>query len=301
MPDLDLNLLVVLDVLLEERHVTRAAARLGTTQSTLSSALARLREALGDPLLVRTARGMIPTPRAMEMQPVLRAALDNLSRALDGQDTFDPSSSRRTFVIAATDYPQFVLAGPLMMRLRQEAPGVSLEIRPIHRRFPWESLGTGDLDLVLAGGAAAPAGLQSRRLFQDDLVCLLREDHPALQAPWNLEAYLDLPHVEAQPVEGITLVDGLLADLGRSRTISLRLPEFLVAPFVVMDTDLCFTLARRIADPLLSRHPLAIRPFPLETQPLSVRAYWHPRVHDDPGHRWLRRHLNRVSGPESTS
>lgn len=295
--DLDLNLLLILDVLLEERHVTRAAERLGTSQSTLSSALARLREALADPLLVRTARGMLPTPRAIELQPALRAALEGLTRALEGRPAFDPATSQQAFVIAATDYPQFVLAGPLMARLRRSAPGISLDIRSISGRFPWEMLLAGECDLVLAGQAQAPAGLQSRLLFRDDLVCLLRKDHSALSRPFDLEAYLALAHLEAHPLEGPTLVDTLLAKQGRERTIRLRLPQFLVAPFVVMGTDLCFTLARRIAEPMVAHHPLALRPFPLAAPGVTVRAYWHRRMQEDPAHRWLRDQLARAATP----
>ncbi|MFZ1613196.1 MAG: LysR family transcriptional regulator [Holophaga sp.] len=292
--DLDLNLLVVLDVLLQERHVTRAAARLGTTQSTLSSSLGRLRVFLNDPLLVRTARGMMPTPRALALQPALRAALEGLSRAMDGHDTFDPATSRRAFVIAATDYPQFVLAGPLMAGLRREAPGVSVDIRPISRRFPWEDLATGELDLIVAGQTQAPSGLQSRLLFRDELVCLLRRGHPALIAPFDLESYLSLAHLEAHPVEGPTLADTLLARQGCARNICLHLPQFLIAPFVIMTTDLCFTVARRIAEPFVAAHPVALCSFPLEAPVVSVRTFWHPRMRDDPAHRWLREQLNQA-------
>ena len=294
--DLDLNLLLVLDVLLQERHVTRAAVRLGTSQSTLSSALARLRHHLDDPLLVRSAQGMLPTPRALALQPALRQALDQLGQALAGAEPFLAAQSRRCFVIAATDYPQFILAGPLLAALGREAPGVSLDIRPISRRFPWEDMAEGELDLVLAGRTAAPTGLQSRLLFKDELVCLLRRGHPALERPFDLDAYLALAHVEAHPIEGPTLADALLARHGIQRRVALRLPQFLIAPFVVMATELCFTLARRIAEPFVAAHPLELRPFPLAAPPVGVRAYWHQRMQDDPGHRWLRAQLSRAAG-----
>src|SRR5262245_27632740 len=121
----DLNLLVVLDVLLAESNVTRAASRLGLSQPAVSNALARLRHALGDPLLVRTPQGMAPTPRAQTLQAPLRDALARMGLALTGDDTFDPRTARRTFVLAATDYVQFVLLGPLVRRVHREAPGVT--------------------------------------------------------------------------------------------------------------------------------------------------------------------------------
>ena len=295
-PDIDLNLLVVLDALLQERSVTRAAERLGTTQSTLSTALGRLRKVLGDPILVRAPGGMTPTPRALALEGPLRESLAGLNRILQAPQTFDPLHTTRTFTIAATDYTQFVVIGPLLRRLQQEAPRLRLEVAPLEGHFPWEKLAEGEVDLVLAGATRAPEGLQSRALFRDEAVCVVRKDHPALTAPFSLASYLALSHVEVHSVGGITLAEQALARLDKQRHLSLIVPQFMVAPFLVLQTELCFTLARRLAEPLAAWMPLEMLPLPFETPPIAVRAYWHRRAQDDPAHRWLRAQISLAAG-----
>ena len=286
--DIDLNLLVVLDALLAARSVTRAAERLGTTQSTLSTALGRLRKALGDPILVRAGGGMVPTPRALALAGPLRESLAGLNRLLHPPERFSPDQSSRTLTIAATDYTQFVVIAPLLRRLQTQAPRIRLEVIPLDGHFPWEKLAGGEVDLILAGMAHAPEGLQSRGLFRDEAVCVLRKEHPALEAPFTRAAYLSLSHVEVHTVGGITLAEKALAQLGLKRHLSLIVPQFMVAPYILLQTDLCFTLARRITDPLARLLPLVVLPLPFETPPIAVRAYWHRRMQDDPAHRWLR-------------
>lgn len=287
LPDIDLNLLVVLDTLLKERNVTQAAISLGTTQSTLSSALARLRKVIGDPLFVRAPRGITPTPRALAIEKPLHETLAKLLDVLQPVE-FDPSASNRIFVFAATDYLQFVMAGPLMRRIQELAPRVQVIIQPIAHHFPWEELANGELDFVLAGYSQPPEGLQSRLLFKDEVVCLLRKGHPSLERPFDQEAYLALSHIEVQALVGPTLVNQQMAALGLDRHISLTVPHFLSAPFAVLETDLCFTLARRIAEPLAAAFPLEVVPYPFESPSFQVRQFWHLRMQDDPSHRWLR-------------
>src|SRR5690349_6582201 len=142
----DLNLLVVLDVLLAERSVTRAAKRLGLSQSAVSNALARLRQQLGDLVLVRGASGMVPTSRALALQQDVRDALERVGHAIPGTDNFEPGTTHRTFVIAATDYVQFVLLDALVERIRRSAPGVLVHIVSPARDFPWTGLEAGSID-----------------------------------------------------------------------------------------------------------------------------------------------------------
>lgn len=290
--DLDLNQLRVLDALLQEGTVSGAARRLGKPQSSVSTTLGRLREALDDPLLTRAGAGMQPTPRAMALREPLQDMLAHVARVLSPAMNFDPATSSREFTLAASDYTQFVLAPPLMEAIAQEAPGVRLRIQAIGQPAPWALLGDGRLDLLLGGRLKAPEGLRSRRLFDDAIVCLLQGRHPAARIPWNLDAYLGLEHVEVQSSQGPTLADQTLTELGLSRRVRLIVPHFLVAPFVVQRTDLCFTLARRIAEPLARLLPFKILPLPFASSTVSIRAYWHPRMQGDPGHRWLREKLS---------
>jgi DNA-binding transcriptional LysR family regulator len=288
----DLNLLVVLDVLLAERSVSRAAKRLGLSQSAVSNALARLRQSLGDPVLVRASKGMVPTSRALALRRQLDDALERISGVLDGGGAlFDPQSARRTFVIAATDYVQFVLLGALVRRVRESAPGVTLQVVPPIKEFPWEALETGTVDFILGGARAreVPRGLHRRWIFRDHLVCILRAHHPYAGRALTLERYLELDHIEALPIGSVGYADEILASLGHTRRLVLTVPHFLIAPFVVMQSDCCFTLAHRIAKPLVEMMPLVGRPIPFGVHGVTIGAFWHERVHEDPAHRWLRR------------
>jgi DNA-binding transcriptional LysR family regulator len=287
----DLNLLVVFDVLLAERSVTRAAKRLGVSQPAVSNALARLRAALADPLLVRTAEGMVPTSRALALQRQFGDALERIGGALEDAGDFDPRTARRTFVIAATDYVQFVLLASVVDAIRRDAPGLVVQVVAPVKHFPWHELGAGSVDLVVGGSRIRdiPKGLHRRWIFRDEVVCILRAGHPHADEPFTLERYLDLDHVEALPVGAVGLADEVLASLGHERRLVLTVPNFLAAPFVVAQTDCCFTLARRIAEPLAEVLPLRVYELPFEMPGVTIGAFWHERVHDDPAHRWLRR------------
>jgi DNA-binding transcriptional LysR family regulator len=294
----DLNLLVVLDVLLAERNVTRAATRLGLSQPAVSNALARLRAALNDPLLVRTRQGMAPTPRALALVGSLRDALDLMGNTLTDAESFDPSTAKRTFVLAATDYVQFVLLGKLVHRIRRCAPQVTLEVLPIMQQFPWQQLEAGSIDIVLGGVSTreSPRALHRRRLFRDRVVCILRAGHAYASGTLTLEHYLDMAHVEALPLGTHGLADEVLAQMGAERRTSVTVPHFLVAPYIVVQSDCCFTLAERIAVPMAEQLPLVVRPLPFEMPSVSIAAYWHDRVHGDAAHRWLRRLVAEVTG-----
>jgi DNA-binding transcriptional LysR family regulator len=289
----DLNLLLVFDVLLAERNVTRAAKRLGLSQSAVSNALARLRDALDDPVLVRAGSGMVPTARALALGRDISDGLHRIGGAITtwGIAAFDPTTARRTFTIAATDYVQFVLLGRLVERIRSAAPGVTVQVVSPTKDFPLNGLETGALDLILASNRAAPVprGLHRRWLFRDHLVCLLRADHPTTNAPLTLERYLELDHIEALPIGSVGLADEILAGLGHTRRIALTVPNFMIAPYVVMQSGCCFTLANRIALPLTKLLPVRRRPLPFTTPSVAIGAFWHDRVHKDAAHRWLRR------------
>lgn len=289
--DLDLNQLRVLDALLHEGTVTAASRRLGRPQSTVSTALAKLREALDDPLFTRSPQGIRPTPRAEALRDPLRRLLADLGAALAPPPPFDPATSERTFALAASDYTQFVLTAPLMEALAIDAPGARLRIEPAGHPPAWQSLAEGRLDLILAGRAKAPEGLRSRMLFRDTIVCILRSGHQALRQPWSLDRYLELSHIEVQSGFGRTLADQALQDLGHVRKVQAVVPHFLVAPFVTARTELCFTLARRIAIPLSKRLPLQVLPLPFPAPEVLIRAYWHPKAQEDAGHRWLRNRI----------
>ncbi len=295
MRDLDLNLLVALRALLAERHVTRAAARVGISQPAMSHALGRLRELLGDPVLVRTPRGMMPTARAEAMREPLERALDALSNVVDRSREFVPATAKRKFRIATDDYVGVVLVPKLLARLREEAPRASLELTPT-QYTAGEDLANGRVDAVLGISAVlgALSGVLAQKLFSERFVCCVREDHPSVGKRMSLETFVALPHALVSPAgRRGSVVDTALAKQGLSRHVAVVVPHFLLAPVLVRESDLVLTIGERVAR--AAGPGLRVLKHPLELPGYTVSLLWHERSHGDPGHAWFRRVVHEVS------
>ncbi len=294
---IDPNLLQVLDVLLHERNVSRAAERLGRTQPAISHALARLREQLGDPLLVRVGQRFVLTPRAEALQGPLHALLGELAALVRPPPAFDPATAVRTFNLLSTDYIAAIVLPPLIERVRQAAPGVDLNLRPPSRNFAAD-LGDGSADLAFVVRLQAEAGVRARKLFSDRFVCVLRDDHP-VGARLDLDAFLRLPHALVAPLGNPGgFVDTALAELGHGRRrIALTVPHFFLAPALVAASDLVITLPERVARIVAATHALRVVPIPIKLPTFDVSLAWHDRVHHDPGNAWLRDQVLRAMRP----
>ena len=281
---IDMNLLTALDALLAEQSVTRAARRLGVTQPAVSHSLRRLRELLGDDLLVRTSAGMRSTPRAVELRPAVRAAIEAAEAVLQAAPPFDPSTVARTFVIAMVDQVSFLYMPHLVARLSREAPGVRFDLRPA----PIEGQ-VDDVDLGIGVFRERPAGVRDELLFREEFVCVVRRGSPAARGRFDLARYLSLPHLLVAPRgrPGSPL-DDTLARTGQRRTILLTVPHFLVAPQVIAASDLVWTAPAGLARAFARQLPLAIRPPPFRTPTFDVTMRWHVRLDRDPGLAWLR-------------
>jgi DNA-binding transcriptional LysR family regulator len=286
---IDLNLLTALDALIDESNVTRAAGRLGVSQPAASHALSRLRDLLGDPLLVRTPAGMQLTPRAAELRPALRAALAAAEAVLQAVPAFDPTTADRAFAATIPDQAGFQLLPAIATRLAAEAPKVRLELRPPPRDLD-VALGTGDLELVVSVfHDAPPASLRQRLLWRERFACVVRKGSAWARGPLDLDRYLAARHLLVSPggTPG-SLVDDTLALVGRRRQVAMAIPQFLIAPAIVAASDLMWTapaaLARAFADIL----PLTIREPPIELPGFDVSVRWHVRLDRDPGLAWLR-------------
>ncbi len=281
----DLNLLVALDALLAERNVTRAAARLRRTQPATSHALARLRDLFGDPLLVRSGREMVPTPRALALAEPLAQALADLRRLLGEEGAFDPARSARTFRLSCPDLLAAFLP-ELLAAMSATAPGVALAVRA-----PDGDVGAAlaTTDLALAPANAAASGLMRKVLGRVTWVVLAREGHPGVGRRLTLARWCAYPHVQVRVREGEpSFVDRALAAAGAERRIALHVPSFLVAPEVVARTDCFFTAPRELVAPIAARLGLAMHRPPLPIPEIPVAAHWHERTHADAGHRWFR-------------
>lgn len=287
---IDLNLLTVLDALLARQSVTAAARDLGRTQPAISHALRRLRELLGDELLVRTPAGMQLTPRALELRPAVRAAIEAAEAVLQEAPAFEPARAERTFVISTGDQAAFLLLPPLMERLAREAPNVRIDQRPV------TALAMGDeLDLEIGVFRDEPAGVRQEPLFREEFACVIRRGSAAARGRFDLKRYLALPHLMIAPRgrPGSPL-DDALARAGQRRRVVLTVPHFLVAPHVIASTDLVWTAPRGLAR-AFSHLPLVVREPPFRLDGFTIATRWPVRLDRDPGIRWLREQLRAVA------
>ncbi len=292
----NLNLLVAFEALVEERSVTRAARRVGVTQPALSASLAQLRNLFDDPLFRRTSHGLEPTVRALELAAPVRQGLRLLGSALQ-PPSFDPKTARRTFVIAASDYVEFVLLPPLLRRLAADAPGVVIEITPwgLHEVPPL--LARSEADLMIGFFDEVPRRHLAQPLFEEEYVIIARRQHPKLGRRMTLARYLQCGHVLVSQKSGSPgSVDRALSALGKSRRVVTRVSHFLMVPMLVARTDLVAALSRRVAEPFAAALGLSTFPPPLALPKSRIGHVWHEQMDADPGHRWLRAQVERIAG-----
>jgi len=291
---IDLNLLVILRALLRERHVTRAARQVGLSQSATSHALGRLRELCDDALLVRHGRTLALTPRAARLLPGLERGLSELQGVLRSEPAFDPKRARRSFSLGMADYGQALLLRPLLRTLQLAAPGIDLNVVT----FPNvpELIESGSLDLAILVTGTTATGLSTHDLFDDGFVCMVRKGHPQVRGNLTLDQYLSLRHVLVAPTGTAgSFVDTELERRGLARRVALRVSNFLVAPMVVAETDYISTMPERLARRMAKSLPLRLVPPPFEVPRFGLSLVWHPRLDDDPAHRWLREVVSRAS------
>ncbi|TRW99361.1 LysR family transcriptional regulator [Paracoccus sp. M683] len=284
----DLGLLVSLDALLGERSVTAAARRLGISQPALSAQLARLRDLLGDDILVGNAHGMVPTPRAQAMQQPLRMLLQDMSDLIFAETAFDPATSNRHFHIATTDVSLAVILPPVLHAITTQAPHLRITTGALnHDRMVTEAE-TGKLDLAITAASRIPAAFQTTRLLQSPNCVAWRKNHPDLGDRITLDDFCRLPQLNVTPVEGSFTgpVDRLLHDLGRKRRVSVSITSYVLAPALLRSSDFIAVLPSILATD--DKAGLVAAPLPFEQTPPDINIGWHPRYRNDRAHRWLR-------------
>ncbi|HET7543428.1 MAG TPA: LysR family transcriptional regulator [Polyangiaceae bacterium] len=285
----NLNLLSAFDALLEERNVTRAARKMGVTQSAMSSSLAQLRVLFEEPLFRRTPRGIEPTPRALELGEPIRRGLLLFDRALTPQ-SFDPGTDSRVFVLGTSDYVEFVLLPPLLKRLAREAPGVRVEVRPWGLQQVPKALQAGELDLMIGFYDELPAHHAETLLFDENYVCIARKGHPGLGRKPTLKSWLAQKHVlVSQQGSSPGSVDRALAARNLKRTIGARVSHFLLVPTLVARTDLVAAVNARVATAFADSLGLRVFAPPLPLPKGRIGQVWHEQLEHDPAQRWFRR------------
>ncbi|TWO72415.1 LysR family transcriptional regulator [Caenimonas sedimenti] len=295
---IDLHLIRVLHTVLTERSVSRAGVRLGMHQPAVSSALKRLRELAGDPLLVRSGAGMVPTDAGLRMiEPsasILRAAEMLFSEARG----FEPQTSNITFRVAAADYLDPLFLPRLVSQIKQLAPQSQVEIHPLSADSDYQArLAQGDVDVVVGNWLKPPGELHMGQLLADQIVCLVANDHPAAKRGWTQESWLECEHVAPTPTHpgGRGVIDEHLEELGLRRNITARCPHFGVIPQMVASSLLVLTTGRQFCDRFTDRLPVKILECPVDFPQLLYYQLWHERTHTSVSARWLRERVKAVA------
>jgi len=288
---LDLNLLATLDALLAERNVTHAARRLNLSQPALSARLTRLREILGDPLLIPAQRGMVLTERARELREPLHAALEAVRQVVTTTAHFDPATAKATITIAASDYVQYAVLMPLICRLRRDAPGIRIAWRVINLPALIGQMERGEVDIALTTPESAPDILRQRALYREKYVSIARIGHAEIAGSIDLDLFCRLDHVLVSPEGGgfTGPTDIALGALGRMRLTCLSSPGFLMVPEIVSRSDMIALVPHRIVQG--RGLPLQILPPPICVPGFDIVMAWHDRTTAHPIHRWVRERI----------
>ncbi len=294
---IDLNLLVVVDAVLETGSATRAAARLHVTQSAVSNALRRARELFGDPLVVRSGRGLSPTPMAQALAGPLRDTLARVRGLLGDEGRFDPATSTRRFQIACSDAVGLTLLPRLLPRFEAALPNATLQIVTLNRMVELGELGQTGIDLLIGAPPTTPPECEEQVLFEDPMVAIVRAGHPKVASRLTLARYCALAHVEVA-IFGVpdVRIDRALARHGRTRRIEVAASHIAMLPALVANSDCVATVTRSMV--ALFGASLKLRGFkpPVELEPLAIRQIWHRRVAEDPGSRMLRELVRVAAG-----
>lgn len=298
---IDLNLLVILDALLAERHVSRTASRLNMSQPAVSHALGRLRHLFDDPLLIRRDGQLTPSARALEIAPALTEALRQVREVL-GPGGFDPAQEKRTFRLAMSDYGSAVILPGLLKRLRIEAPGIDLVITQSSREAMLRLVLDGGCDLALGVFPDLPERIEAEQLFMEQFACLADREGLGSHDRLDIGAYLARPHMlVAMKDEANTEIDTALRAIGHTRRIAVTLPHWGNAPRLIHGTDLVLTVARKALSLYECDPALAIFEPPFPIPPFPFVQVWHERRGGDPAHLWLRNAVAGVSMSASLS
>lgn len=288
MDSMDLRLLKVFDAIHRSASLSKAADQLGISQPAVSQALARLREHFGDPLFTRTPQGMTPTPHALGMLRLVRRSIESIEATMAYRSTFDPASARRRFRICMTDVGQIVLLPQLLLRVREQAPGVELESLNASEQTG-AMLEADEVQLAVGFMPQMSDRFYQQAVFEEHFACLARSDHPRVRERLDRVAYEAEEHVVVTTSgTGHLIVDRTLERLKISRRVILRIPNYLGLSTIVGTTDLLCTLPRRAGLIMARRGEVSVWPTPFDLPPYTVRQYWHERQQHDQGCRWLR-------------
>lgn len=295
---IDLHLIRVLHTVLIERSVSKAAIRLGMHQPAVSAALKRLRDLSGDPLLVRSGVNMLPTDTALRMVEPAAKILRSAEALFSDARGFDPRTATRTFRVMANDYLDPLFLPRMVARIKAEAPLCPIEVLPLSADVHYQAyLAQGDVDLVIANWPKPPEDLHLGRLFSDEVVCMVSNEHPAVRRGWDMEDWLTAEHIAPTPTypgaKGV--IDLQLDELGLTRNVAARCAYFSLIPDIVASSLLVLTSGRQFCQRFAGHLPVTILPCPVSFQPLHFYQLWHTRSHHSAAAVWLRNTIRDVA------
>jgi DNA-binding transcriptional LysR family regulator len=287
---LDLNLLLAFDAIDRERNITLAAERVGLSQPALSNALARLRKLLNDPLFVRTAKGMEPTPYAVRLSGPIRKACELIDGALKIDASFDPTRTSRKFSVYMTDIGEAVMLPRLLRHLQTFAPRIGINVETIPKHGIQEAMTSGDVDLAVGLFEGLGGGFFEQRLYRDDFVCIVRADHPTVGNTFSQQQFIDLPHVlvSSGGTGHEAAIEKIVVKQRVKRSVALSVPHFLALPAIVAQTDATGTVPRKLALSFMNSINIKLLTSPIKFPTIEIKQHWHARYHHDPANKWLR-------------
>lgn len=287
--DIDITQLRLLASLADNRNLSSAAAKIGLSQSAASHALTRLRRRLGDPLIVRGANGFQPTPYGEKICAAARLAMNTLLDGLAANPLFEPETTTRRFNIYLNDIGQMIFLPKLLRFMNEKAPKGSIKIHQIPTEHPGLQLASGEIDLAVGFFNNLTAGFRQSLLYRVEYVCVARENHPAFKSGMSLEAFLQTPHAVADP-SGMahSVIEQSLGRLSPQRFVSLTVPNYVVIPALIVESDLLVVMPNGLAKAFSAHMPLKIMPSPVPLPSYDLNVYWHERFDHEAANRWLR-------------
>ncbi len=295
---IDLHLIRVLHTVLTERSVSRAAIRLGMHQPAVSASLKRLRDFAGDPLLVRSGSGMVPTEVGLRMIEPAGSILRGAEMLFADARGFDPLLARNTFRIAASDYLDSLFLPRLVALVKAQAPHCHIELTALTSDGDYrDRLAQGEVDIVIGNWSAPPDDLHLGVLFDDEVVSMVSDQHPAARRGWDVEAWLGADHVAPSATHpgAKGVIDEHLQALGLARNITTRVAHFSLIPAMVASTLLVLTTGRTFCERYQGRLPVRLLPCPVDFPRMRYYQLWHARSHSSASTRWLRERVKLVA------
>ncbi|TWT05942.1 LysR family transcriptional regulator [Reyranella sp. CPCC 100927] len=298
--DIGLRHLRILALLLEVRSLTRAAIILGTTQSSISKTLGKLRAHFSDPLLVRVGLAMQPTPKAIALVQPLQALLATSDTMRSTARAFDPASARREFSLLVTEVGMVRFVPPLISHLERTGHGLRLRAVPLDSREFGARLEAGEADVAIGVFPAAAPTIRRQRLYIDKYVSVVRGGHPRREKLVRADAFLRERHVMVTSSHtghaAHRMIEQAFADALDADRVLVRMPSFITAAFVASRTDAVASMPARLADYLMKDLDLAVFRTPIDLPRLDISQFWHERFHHDRGHRWFRAAIHDLFG-----